>query len=405
MRRWFVPGRIEVLGKHTDYAGGRSLICTTGRGFCVVAVPRADRVLRIVDVGRGLTAEVALDPDLAPEASGWPVYAQAVASRVARNFPGDLHGAEIAFASDLPRASGLSSSSALVVSLFLAVSDLNDLHRHPGYAAAIRQPEDLGDYLGGVENGRPFGALDGNAGVGTLGGSEDQVAILCSRAGRLGQFTFAPARREREIALPDDWSFVIGASGIPADKTGDARDRFNELALAPAAILELWNRSSKRSDRSLLAAAAAVPDLSERIHNLLRIVPVQGYSPDTLSRRLDQYLEESLEIIPKVGDLLLRGQLALTGPLVDRSQALAESALGNQIPETVTLARSARQLGASAASAFGGGFGGSVWALVKSDDAESFRKRWAERYAAEFPNPTQRSRFFTTRPGPSVVRL
>ena len=39
--RWFVPGRIEVLGKHTDYAGGRSLLCAVGRGFCVAASPRA----------------------------------------------------------------------------------------------------------------------------------------------------------------------------------------------------------------------------------------------------------------------------------------------------------------------------------------------------------------------------
>ena len=50
--RWFVPGRIEVLGKHTDYAGGRSLLCAVERGFCVTAVPRDDDVMRVVDVGQ-----------------------------------------------------------------------------------------------------------------------------------------------------------------------------------------------------------------------------------------------------------------------------------------------------------------------------------------------------------------
>ena len=49
---WFVPGRIEFLGKHTDYAGGRSLICTVERGFCVVATPRGDDVIRITDAGK-----------------------------------------------------------------------------------------------------------------------------------------------------------------------------------------------------------------------------------------------------------------------------------------------------------------------------------------------------------------
>src|SRR5262249_3991142 len=47
--RFFVPGRIEVLGKHTDYAGGRSLLCAVERGFCLAVSPRADRLLRIRD--------------------------------------------------------------------------------------------------------------------------------------------------------------------------------------------------------------------------------------------------------------------------------------------------------------------------------------------------------------------
>jgi len=404
-RRWFVPGRIEVLGKHTGYAGGRGLLCTVGRGFCVAAAPRSDRVLRIADAGRGLTAEMPLDADLATAAEGWSLYARVVVSRIVRNFPGELRGADVALASDLPRASGLSSSSALVISLFTAMAEVNGLDRHPAYASAIHRREDLGVYLGGVENGRAFAGLEGERGVGTLGGSEDPVAILCSKAGHLGQYVFDPARREREIGLEEDWSFVIGSSGVPADKSGEARERFNRLPLSAAAILDLWNRSARREDASLLAAASEVPDAPERIRNLIRVLPVPGFSSAFLAGRFDQFLEESLEIIPRVGDLLAKGEVELAGELVDRSQELAETHLGNQIPETVTLARSARRLGAAAASSFGGGFGGSVWALVRTGDAESFRKRWAEHYAAEYPHPTQRSRFFTTRPGPAVVRL
>ena len=57
---WYVPGRVEVLGKHTDYGGGRSLICAAERGFCVVAAPRRDIRLSITDIGRGVTLQ--LDP-------------------------------------------------------------------------------------------------------------------------------------------------------------------------------------------------------------------------------------------------------------------------------------------------------------------------------------------------------
>ena len=404
-RRWFVPGRIEVLGKHTDYAGGRSLVCAVGRGFCVVAAPRTDAILRITDVGRNLQTEVAIDPRLVPSATGWTVYAQTVASRVAQNFPGPLRGADVVLASDLPRASGLSSSSALVVALFTAVSEINELANRPEYQANIRSAEDLGGYLGCLENGRGFGGLDGDRGVGTFGGSEDQTAILCSRSGEIAQYAFCPVRRERAIPLEQDWSFVVGSSGVPADKTGAARQVYNRLSLAAAAILELWNASSRRSDANLLAAATGAPDACERIHNLLRVLPVPDFSPDFLRGRFDQFVEESTVIIPAVGDLLARGEVLLTGPHVDRSQELAERFLGNQIPETVLLAQSARQLGAAAASAFGAGFGGSVWALVRTEEAEAFRRRWAERYADAFPNPTERSRFFTTRPGPAVVRL
>ena len=60
---WYhVPGRIEVLGKHTDYAGGRSLVCATEQGMAVETAPRADRTVRIVDaVAREATRLVLAD--------------------------------------------------------------------------------------------------------------------------------------------------------------------------------------------------------------------------------------------------------------------------------------------------------------------------------------------------------
>ncbi len=403
--RWFVPGRIEVLGKHTDYAGGRSLLCAVGRGFCVAASPRRDGVLRVVDAGRRLEVEVPLDPALVPAASGWRVYVETVASRAARNFPGGLRGADVALASDLPRASGLSSSSALVVALFTALSEVNDLPARAEYAAQIRSAEDLGGYLGALENGRGFGALAGEHGVGTFGGSEDQTAILCSRAGEIAQYAFCPVRRERTVPLPSGWVFVVASSGVASDKTGAVKDRYNRLSLAAAAILELWNRSARREDPSLFAAAMADYDAPERIRNLVRLIPVEGFTPEFLGGRFDQFLEESSVLIPSVAAWLSREDVVPIGELVDRSQELAERCLGNQIPETVALQRSARSLGAAAASAFGGGFGGSVWAIVRAEEADAFRKRWGEAYAEAFPSPTQRSRFFTTQPGPAVVRL
>jgi galactokinase len=90
---------------------------------------------------------------------------------------------------------------------------------------------------------------------------------------------------------------------------------------------------------------------------------------------------------------------------VDHSQLAAERLLANQVPETTFLARKARELGAIAASAFGAGFGGSVWALVPDSDTAAFRTRWAEAYAAAFPVAARGSEILITHAGPGAVEL
>src|SRR2546430_16423892 len=99
------------------------------------------------------------------------------------------------------------------------------------------------------------------------------------------------------------------------------------------------------------------------------------------------FFEESERIIPETVARLAAYDVDGIGPLVDRSQWLAERLLGNQIPETIALARSARDLGAAASSAFGAGFGGSVWALVPAGTHREILDRWASAYRHPFPAP------------------
>jgi galactokinase len=89
-RRLFVPGRLEVLGKHTDYAGGRSLLCATERGIVFAAAPRADDRVRAVDAVSGTDIEFVIGPALRAEPGHWANYPTTVARRIARNFPGAL---------------------------------------------------------------------------------------------------------------------------------------------------------------------------------------------------------------------------------------------------------------------------------------------------------------------------
>ena len=409
LRLW-VPGRIEFLGKHTDYAGGRSLVCTVERGLAVVAAPRDDRTVRLTDAITSEHVEIELSPNLTPAEGSWTNYAITVARRIARNFPGPLRGADIAFASDLPPAAGLSSSSALVIATFLAISDLNAIIAHEEYRRTVHNAEDLAGYLGAVENGAAFGALAGDRGVGTFSGSQDHTAILCSRAGALVQYAFAPVRFERAVPLPEGHVFVIGASGVLAEKTGAALDLYNNQARRVYALLARWRAATGRTDETLADALASSDDALDRLRTIVRNPMVAPSMPDgfeavDLVSRLDQFATESREIIPAAGDALERGDLAALGELVDRSQRGAELLLGNQVPETFHLARSARSLGAVAASAFGAGFGGSVWALVREADAQNFMRCWQENYEARFPEPAARASFFVTAAGPAAMRL
>jgi galactokinase len=402
---FFVPGRIEVLGKHTDYGGGRSLLCAMEQGFTISATPRADDQVRIVDLVAREARTVRLDPLLTVETRDWSVYIATVVRRIARNFPRARTGADITFSSNLPPASGMSSSSALMTGIFLALDAVNDIAGDPAYRAAIDSAELLAGYLGTIENGQDFGSLTGDRGAGAFGGSEDHTAILCSIAGHLRQYAFCPVRAERTICFPADRVFVVAFSGVAAVKTGGARDRYNEAALAARALVDLWNSNMRQSMQCLADVIDSAPDASDQLQAVIHASSTAGFSRSRLSDRLAQFMTESYAIIPRAGDALADRDYGLFGTLVDRSQHAAEALLGNQVPETVALARLARELGADAASAFGAGFGGSVWAMVPASAAESFATAWQEAYSDKFPEAGTRSEFIVTRPGPPATAL
>ena len=402
---FFVPGRIEVLGKHTDYAGGRSLLCAMDRGFAVMALPRNDKHVRAISVASGEVREIA--PERAAESApgDWSAYVRTVARRVMRDFPAVTRGVDLAFESDLPAASGMSSSSALVVAIFLAIAAANDLENDDTYRRIITSREVLGNYLGAVENGREFGAFVGGEGVGTLGGSQDQTAILCCRAGVLSAYSFCPVRAEGEIPFPADRVFVVAYSGVAAEKTANALLRYNEASLAVVEILRQWNAATKRHDASLADAVVSGTAAPFVIRDILRDSKSLVFTPQRLIDRFEQFIAESFDIIPRTIAAFNRGDLAAVGRAVDRSQLGVEKLLGNQVSETITLVLLARAFGADASSAFGAGFGGSVWAMVDAEYAEHFTRKWRDAYAHDFPQHAKHAEFIVTRPGPGATRL
>jgi galactokinase len=399
----FTPGRIEIFGKHTDYAGGHSLLATVPRGIALTARRRQDGVVRVGDIFDGQVIEVDPSAEAPLHYHGLQKYVHVVAHRFFLNFPGCELGTNIAIASDLPRASGMSSSSALVVGVALALIERAGLRTRDEWQRHLPDHHALAWYLGCVENGLDFPGLPGTAGVGTHGGSQDHTAIIACSPEHVSLYRFVPVKPLDRTRMPDDWVFVIASSGIQADKADSVRDRYNRASNGVRALHRIWNERAGMPTASLADAIATGSDAIAQLRKWIAPTGAGTFSADDLNRRLDHFINETARA-PLALDAFRRADREALGRLADDSQREAGSLLGNQIPETILLAQLARELGAFAASNFGAGFGGSVWAAMRAADGEAFGREWISAYARRRPDLGELA-WFVSRPAPAAVEV
>jgi galactokinase len=296
----------------------------------------------------------------------------------------------------------MSSSSAMIVGLASTLVRLAGLQERPEWKSAIADRLEEAAYYACLESGMVFGALDGDAGVGTHGGSEDHVAMLCARPAHLLSYAFVPAREDDAVRVPDRWRFVVLSSGIASEKGGGAQAAYNALASSAAALLEMWNGSAPPAG-SLGAAMASTPSAAETLRDIVRASSGPGWTREALERRLAHFVNENARIPEAVQAFRNVGAAAL-GVLSRDSQHDAEALLGNQVPETIAVTRLARESGAFASRSFGAGFGGSVWALVEREQAPAFALRWLAAYR-EHHTAAARASVFIATPGPPLTEL
>ncbi|MEX2532260.1 MAG: galactokinase family protein [Gemmatimonadota bacterium] len=422
----FVPGRVELLGKHTDYAGGRSLLVASEPGISVVSVRDARGGVSVLDAREGATP---YRESGVVRRRSWQVYPGTLTRRLRRDFPDVRGGVRVAFRSTIPPAAGMSSSSGLLVALFLALGTQWGLHEEEwgGAGSPLRAPGAghgdvegsphptrvaLADYVAAIEAGRPFevrrdaGGGDGGekllGGVGTEGGSQDHTAILCCGPARASRFGFRPTRYEGSVEVPPGWAFGVAVSGVRAPKAGAARDAYNRLAREAAALAEVWPREAGTNGEHLGALLEGGAQGMDAVRRTLRRA---GGGAGELVPRLEQFAEETFELVPAAFDAFGRADAGALGEVVGRSHELAERKLRNQVPETTELVRLARELGAPAASAFGAGFGGAVWCLLPAGSGSEFLADWRAAYLDRFPSRAGAERFLTTGAAPPALRL
>ncbi len=396
-----VPGRIEVLGKHTDYAGGFSLTCASSRSMASVVATHESPSLILMDAARNITLEIPYHEVGLVEGASWATYANTVLARLIRHFGTPKNGVTIVLESNIPSAAGLSSSSGLIITLALGLLGKGNF---PIPIPALDRAAFAG-FAGAIESGAQFGDWVGDAGVGTRGGSQDHTAIVCSVASQLGLFSYFPVAKEQAVPFPESLTFVIGSSGVKARKTGDAKDAYNDASDRARHVVSSWNRL-RESSKDLVTPARNMGEMLRDPafdRSLLQAQLQKEAQGASLWNRFLQFEKETEVVIPGVINQIHQQNWSGLGDFVDESQRMADEWLGNQVPETNALVSLARQSGAYAASGFGAGFGGAVWALVDTELADSFRKTWMKQYAAAFPTRSQYLEFFTDFPSHGVT--
>ena len=311
------PGRVNLIGEHTDYNDGLALPFAIDRGVTVTAEPLpGERVVaRALDLGE--EDEFAL---AAPErAEGWRAFVRgAVAELTAAGHA--LRPCRLTIESDLTRGVGLSSSAAMETALSLAL------------LAVAGEPEpdriELAKLCSRVENDW----------VGAHTGLLDQLASLCSEPGHAVRIDFASLELEPVPLELGGWTLVTLDSGAVHSI---AYSGYNERRRECREACEALGIGSLREARE---------DDLERL-------------PDPLRARARHVITENARVDATVA-ALRAGDLDEVGRLLDASHASLRDDYAASVPEVERTVERLEQAGAVGARMVGGGFGGAVLALL-----------------------------------------
>jgi galactokinase len=364
VRVYRAPGRINLIGEHTDYNDGFVMPVAIDRHTTVTARPRGDRGLTVASTTFSNAPQMRLDDLGAGPSGSWSDYVRGVAAVLERRGH-RLHGADLEIESDVPAGAGLSSSAALEVASGYALLDLAGI------------PVDLTELARACQDAE-------HEFVGTRCGIMDQFIACHGRAGhallldtRTLAATFVP--------LPADVAIVVGNT---MTKHTLATDGYNERrADCEAGVRALAVRLARiraLRDVSFADLEANADVLSERVYRRCRHVVTENAR--TLS----------------AAEALRDGDLARFGVLMGASHASLRDDYEVSTPELDAMVEAAREHGAIGARMTGGGFGGCTVNLVKADDAARFARDLATAYEARTGRTPE---IYTCRPANGVEAL
>jgi len=362
---WAAPGRLNLIGEHTDYNDGFVLPLALPYETVATVAARTDGELRLHSAQRGAGDVTLRVAELAPRTvEGWAAYAAGVVWALREDGHDVRGGFDVTVDGDVPEGAGLSSSAALECSVATAVDDLLGL----GLAR-----KDLALLAQRAENefvGAPTGVMD------------QMASMLCTQAHAL----FLDCRSLDTEQVPLDvaatgLTVLVVDSRAPHQLTGSAyADR---------------RRSCEQAARALgVPALRDVPDADLEA----ALARLDG---DELRRRARHVVTEDARVLRTV-EALRAGRIAEVGPLLSASHASMRDDFEITVPRVDLIADAAERAGALGARMTGGGFGGCVLALVPVQDEEEVREAVLAAYAdAGYGEPG----FFTAVPAQGARRI
>ena len=339
----YAPGRVNIIGEHTDYNDGFVMPCAINYGTAIAGSKRADHIWNVYAADLDLEDTFSLDEDFPQSEQKWANYVRGVVKFIQERCPQFKQGADLVISGNVPHSSGLSSSAALEVAIGKFCQQLSDLPLTHTEIALIGQKAE-------------------NKFVGANCGNMDQ---LISALGQKDHLLMIDCRslETQPTPVPKDVAVIIVNSNVPHDLvTGEYNTRrwqcekaaefFGVKALRDVSVEEFQKREAELTALNALVAKRARHVVTE---NQRVLDAVEALKHNDLIK-LGELMGQSHES--------MRDDFEITVPQIDYLVELAQLVIGKNGGTRMT----------------GGGFGGCIVALTPHDKVEAVRKIIADNY-------------------------
>ncbi len=358
---WAAPGRVNLIGEHTDYNGGFVMPFALNQRVQIAAAARSDDRWRVQSLNRDGEVETFDRSDLVPGRAGWSAYVAGVVWSLAEAGY-EVGGADLVLTSDVPVGAGLSSSAALECATLTALADLYDLD------------------IGGLERAQLAQRCE-NDFVGAPTGLMDQAASTLCTADH-AMFFDCRSYAVEQVALD------LGAAGLEL-LVLDTR--------TPHALVD-----SEYADRRKTCEAACVHLGVDALRDVTDLDAALARLDDPVTRRRVTHVVTENARVEQAADLLRQGRVADLGPLLDASHTSMRDDFEITVAQVDLAVEVARGHGALGARMTGGGFGGCIIALLEQGRADEVARTVQAAYSeAGYADPE----YFVSVPASGAGRI